>query len=175
MSQEDATAVELLKRTGDTVRQIEQNLERNRLDRKSLRKLLREYALRAESDGRLMNAARQESHCANRGLFLAYTHIELISWLAKNNYTVPSTSIGWYNLRQFHPRFRIPPLWASAKSRDLESLLDHLKNTAALVYADLEAYDVSWVKLQSVMKELLSPGAGCHPRNRHRISQGCHR
>lgn len=148
MSQEKTTAVDFLIKTATIVHQIETNLQYNRLDRKSLRRLLDEYSLRAESDGRLMNAARQESHCAGRGLFLAYTHMELLSWLAKNNYTLPSTSVKWYSWRQFCSKYRIPPFWASAKSSDLASQLDHIKKTAALVCADLQAYQVGRAKHQ---------------------------
>ncbi|KAJ5683362.1 glyoxalase family protein [Penicillium macrosclerotiorum] len=140
MSQEKHTAVDLLKKMGDTVLRIEQNLQQNRLDRKSFRRLLNEYLLRAESDGRLMNAARQEPHCDNRGVFLAYTHMELITWLSKNNYTLLSTSVGWYSWRQFLSKYRIPPFWDSEKAKDLKSQLHHIKRIAALVYADLQAY-----------------------------------
>lgn len=142
VTHEKTTAVDFLIKTGTIIKNIEKNLERNRLDRKKIRELLKQYYLRAESDGRLMNAARQEDQCASRGLFLAYTHMELLCWLAKNNYNIPSSSIRWFSLRQFSPKYRIPPFWSSAKPSELKSLLDHIRRTAALVYADLQAHHV---------------------------------
>jgi len=143
MSNEDITAVEFLTKTGTIIQTIEINLHHNRLDRKTIRRLLREYAARAESDGRLMNAARQEPNCANRGLFLAFAHMELITWLAKNNYTIPSSSIQWYSWKQFQSQYRLPYFWTSSYTSDLRSLLDHIERTAAQVYADLQAHNVS--------------------------------
>ncbi|KAJ5614171.1 glyoxalase family protein [Penicillium herquei] len=145
MPKEEAeiTAVELLIKTGTVIKTIETNLEKNRLDRKVIRQLLNEYSSLAESDGRLMNAARQEPECANRGLFLAYTHIELITWLGNVNLTIPSSSIKWYSLRQFSSKYRLPSFWNSTLSSDLQGQLDHIKKTAALVYADLQAHNIS--------------------------------
>ncbi|KAJ5738889.1 glyoxalase family protein [Penicillium malachiteum] len=145
MSKEEVevTSVEFLIKTGSVIKTIETNLEKNRLDRNTIRQLLNEYSSLAESDGRLMNAARQEPECANRGLFLAYTHIELITWLGKLNFTIPSSSIKWYSLRQFSSKYRLPFFWNSEVSSDLQGQLDHIKKTAALVYADLQAHNIS--------------------------------
>jgi hypothetical protein len=142
VSHEKITAVDFLIKTATIIQKIEKNLELNRLDRKKIRELLNEYSRRAESDGRLMNAARQDDQCANRGLFLAYTHMELLCWLAKNNFNIPSSSIRWYSLRQFLPKYRIPSFWSSAKPSELKSQLNHIKRTAALVHADLQAHRV---------------------------------
>ncbi|KAJ5610865.1 glyoxalase family protein [Penicillium lagena] len=150
MSKEDVTAVELLTKTGTIVLAIETNLHHNRLDRKTIRRLLREYSARAESDGRLINAARQDSDCANRGLFLAYAHMELITWLANKNYTVTSSSIQWYSWKQFQSKYRLPPFWTSSYTSDLQSQLDHIEKTAALVCADLEAHNVSLTILDNL-------------------------
>ncbi|KAJ5811737.1 glyoxalase family protein [Penicillium riverlandense] len=143
MSKEDTTAVELLTKIGTIVLTIETNLHHNRLDRKTIRRLLREYSARAESDGRLMNAAREDPDCANRGLFLAYAHMELVTWLGKNNYTIPSSSIQWYSWKQFLSKYRLPPFWSSSYTSDLRSQLDNIERTAALVCADLQAHNVS--------------------------------
>ncbi|KAJ5763688.1 glyoxalase family protein [Penicillium manginii] len=143
VSHEKITAVDFLIKTATIIQKIEKNLELNRLDRKKIRELLNEYSRRAESDGRLMNAARQDDQCANRGLFLAYTHMELLCWLAKNNFNIPSSSIRWYSLRQFLPKYRIPSFWSSAKPSELKSQLNHIKRTAALVHADLQAHRIS--------------------------------
>jgi hypothetical protein len=142
MSEETTTAVELLERIGVTVKTIANNLQANRLDRKSIQTLLFDYSARASSDGRLINASRQDPNCVNRGLFLAYTHMELISWLAKNNYTILSTSIKWYSWRKVYSKYRLPLLSVSSHASDLRSQMKHIQRTAELVHADLEANNV---------------------------------
>lgn len=136
------TAVEFLSKTADIIGTIKSNIEQNRLGRKAICTLLNDYSTRAESDGRLMNAARQETHCANRGLFLAYSHMELISWLAKKNYTIPSTAVKWYSWKQFLSKNRLPPFWSSAPIFDLRNELKNIERIAALVYADMQLYHV---------------------------------
>jgi hypothetical protein len=143
MPEEAATAVELLESLGNTIQTIADNLKANRLDRKSLQTLLCDYAARASSDGRLINASRQDPQCVNRGLFLAYTHMELVSWLAKNNYTVLATSIKWYSWKKIFAKYRVPLLSVSSQTSDLQSLLKNIQRTAELVHADLEANNVS--------------------------------
>jgi hypothetical protein len=147
MSEETTTAVELLERIGATVKTIANNLQANRLDRKTIQALLYDYSARALSDGRLINASRQDANCVNRGLFLAYTHMELISWLAKNNYTVLSTSIKWYSWRKVSSKYRLPLLSVPSQTSDLKSQMQHIQKTAELVNADLEASHVNRVPL----------------------------
>jgi hypothetical protein len=147
MSEENTTAVELLGAIGDTVRTITNQIEANRFNRKTIQKLLRDYAARAESDGRLINASRQNSECVNRGLFLAYTHMELVSWLATNNYTLLSSSIKWYSWRKVYARYRLPLLSVSGHTIELKSKMEHIEKTAALVHADLEANNVECLSM----------------------------
>lgn len=150
MPEETITAVGFLSKTASIIKAIETNLQHNRLDRKTIRRLLIEYSTRAESDGRLVNAARQDPHCANRGLFLAYTHMELISGLVKYNYTISSTSVKWYSWKQLLSKNRLPPFWTSSSTADLQGQLDNVKRTAALVYADLQTNHVSLATLDNM-------------------------
>ncbi|KAJ5637026.1 glyoxalase family protein [Penicillium lividum] len=139
----EITAVDFLATTASIIDTIRTNLLRNRLNRKDFQKLLSDYSNRAESDGRLMNAARQEPHCANRGLFLAFNHMELVSWLDKQNYNINSTSVKWYSWKQILDQNRIPPFWSSAPTVELQALMKNIERTAALVYADLKAHNIS--------------------------------
>lgn len=136
------TAVEFLAKTAGIIDTIRTNLLHNRLDRKEFQRLLSEYTNRAESDGKLMNAARQEPHCANRGLFLAYNHMECLSWLDKHNYTIPSSSVKWYSWKQILGKNRIPIFWSSSPTVELQALMKNIERTAALVCADLKAHNV---------------------------------
>ncbi|KAJ5655164.1 glyoxalase family protein [Penicillium longicatenatum] len=140
---EVTTAVEFLAKTAGIIETIRTNLLHNRLDRKEFQKLLSEYSMRAESDGKLMNAARQEPHCANRGLFLAYNHMEFLSWLDKHNYTIPSTSVKWYSWKQLQSKNRISAFWSSSPTVELRALTKNIERTATLVYADLKAHNIS--------------------------------
>lgn len=142
MSEETTTAVELLESIGTTVKAIANNLQANRLDRKTIHTLLVDYSARALSDGRLINASRQNPQCVNRGLFLAYTHMEVISWLAKNNYTIRATSIKWYSWKKVFAKYRLPLLSVSSQTSDLKSQMKNIQKTAELVYADLAANNV---------------------------------
>lgn len=143
MSDELTTAVELLESIGATTSTIANNLEANRLDRRTFRKFLRDYSERAASDGRLINAARQDSRCSNRGLFLAYTHMELISWLAKNNYTISSSSIKWYSWRKISSKYRLPLLSIFSQTSELQNQVQKIKKTADMLFTDLDANNVT--------------------------------
>jgi hypothetical protein len=142
MSQESVTAVELLSRLASTIHVIASNLQDNRLGRRTIQALLHDYASRAESDGHLINASRQDSKCAGLGLFLAYQHMELISWLARNNYTILSSSVKWYSLRKLFKNYRLPLLSISSQTADLKDQLENITKVAQLVHADLEANNV---------------------------------
>lgn len=142
MSQESVTAVELLSSLAGTIHVIASNLQDNRLDRRTIQALLHDYSSRAESDGHLINASRQDSKSADLGLFLAYHHMELISWLARNNYTILSSSVKWYSLRKLFKNNRLPLLSISSQTADLKDQLENITKVAELVYADLEANNV---------------------------------
>jgi hypothetical protein len=142
MSEETTTAVELLDSIGTAVHTISDNLEANRLDRTFFRKCLCDYADRAASDSRLIDAARQNVRCANRALFLAQAHMELICWLAENNYTMSSTSIKWYSWKKIYAKYRLPLLGVSSQSAHLRSRLQSVKNIAGQVYTDLDDANV---------------------------------
>ncbi|KAJ5669219.1 glyoxalase family protein [Penicillium macrosclerotiorum] len=136
------TAVEFLADIAGTIQIIATNLRENRVNRKGLQKCLSDYAARAESDGRLINASRQDANCANRGLFLAYTHMELLSWLATNNYTIPATSVKWYSWKKLSSKYRLPLFSISEQTVELRGLLKNTERVAEQVYADLAEHNV---------------------------------
>ncbi|KAI1829050.1 hypothetical protein DTO027I6_10006 [Penicillium roqueforti] len=141
--QEITTALELLNNVGATVDTVATNLGANRLDRRSFRKYLCDYAVRAASDGQLINASREDTpQCANRGLLLAYAHMELICWLAQNNYTISSTSVKWYSWRKLRSKYRIPLLGVSPQKSHLTRKLQYIKTIADQVYAEIDAKNV---------------------------------
>jgi hypothetical protein len=142
MTGESIAAVELLSKLAGTIHTIAANLGDNRLDRRTFRYLLYNYASRAESDGHLINTSRQDSRCADLGLYLAYSHMELISWLARNNYTILSTSVKWYSWKKLLRKYRLPLLSISSQTAYLKDLLENIKKFAELVYTDLEAKNV---------------------------------
>ena len=142
MSEENVTAVEFLADIAKTIQTIATNLQENRLDRRTIIGLLRDYSARAESDGRLINAARQDSHCVNRGLFLAHCHMELISWLGNNNYTIRSTSVKWYSWKKLYTKYRLPLFSIQSQTTELQSQLKNIERIADLVWADLQANNV---------------------------------
>lgn len=142
MHEETTTAVEILESVGATIYTIADNLGANRLDRRSFRKYLCDYSARAASDGQLITASRQDVQCANRALFLAYAHLELICWLANNNYTVSSTSVKWYSWRKIFSKYRLPLLGVSSQTSSLTSMLRNIGKIADQVYADLDAKNV---------------------------------
>ena len=142
MSEETNAAVELLDSIGTTVNTIANNLGANRLDRRTFRKCLCDYSDRAASDSQLIDAARQNVRCANRALFLAQVHMELICWLAENNYTISSTSIKWYSWKKIFAKYRLPLLGVSSQTSHLRGQLQTVKNTAGQVYTDLDDANV---------------------------------
>jgi hypothetical protein len=142
--QEISTALEILDSIGATVNTIAINLGANRLDRRSFRKYLCDYADRAASDGRLINASREDTpQCANRGLLLAYAHMELICWLADNNYTMSSSSVKWYSWRKIRAKYRLPLLGVSPQKSHLLKKLRYIKTVADQVYAEMDGKNVS--------------------------------
>ena len=141
------TAVELLNSIGTPVSTIANNLGINRLDRRGFQKYLHDYADRAALDGQLIDAARVNVLCANRALFLAQAHMELICWLAENNYTISSTSVKWYSWKKILAKYRLPLLGVSSQTSHLRNHLQEIKKTADQVYTDLEDNKVSPVSL----------------------------
>lgn len=125
------------------VQNIATNMQQNRLDRKEFRKLLRNNASRAESDGRLLFASRYNSRCVDHGLFLAHTHIELVSWLEKNNYILVSTSVKWYSWKKLFPKYQLPLFSISSQTTQLRTMLRIVEETANTLYSDLQANNVS--------------------------------
>ncbi|KAJ5346900.1 uncharacterized protein N7506_000153 [Penicillium brevicompactum] len=143
MPEDLTTAVELLDNIGTTVNTIAGNLGANRLDRRSFRKYLCDYADRAASDGQLINASRKDTpQCANRGLLLAYAHMEMICWIAKNNYTILSTSVKWYSWRKVCAKYRLPLLGVSPQNAHLTRQLQNIKKIADQVYAEIDAKNI---------------------------------
>ena len=143
MSQEPAPGLVLLTELATIIRTIAANLRENRLDRKAFQELLYEYASRAGSDGQLIYASRQNSRSINPGLFLAYTHIELISWLVTHNYTTESTSVKWYSWKKIFPKYQLPLLSMPSQTASLREDLRNIEEKAGMVYAVLQANDVS--------------------------------
>ncbi|KAJ5158441.1 uncharacterized protein N7500_008092 [Penicillium coprophilum] len=155
MPEETNNAVELLGTIETTINTITNNLKANRLDRRSFRKYLGDYAERTASDGRLINASRQNSQCANRGLLLAYAHMELICWLAKSNYTISSTSVKWYSWRKLFAKYRLPLLAVTSQTSHLTNHLQNIGKLADQVFADLDANDVKSYVLESCRHRLM--------------------
>ncbi|XHG07903.1 hypothetical protein AWENTII_011035 [Aspergillus wentii] len=142
MCEQTTTAVELLSNLADIIKNIAVNLDSNRLDRYRIRNTLKEYARRAESDGRLINASRQNSQCAEHGLFLAFIHMEFIDSLVKYNFTIPASSVKWYNCKSLFKKYRLSLFGISSQTNDLENQLKHLQENAELLYADFEENNI---------------------------------
>ncbi|KAJ9485350.1 hypothetical protein VN97_g8002 [Penicillium thymicola] len=142
MSQEPAPGLVLLTELATIIRAIAANLRENRLDRKSFQGLLYEYASRAGSDGQLIYASRQNPRSVNAGLFLAYTHVELVSWLVKNNYTMNSTSVKWFSWKKIFSKYRLPLFSISSQTAELHENLRNIEKKAGMLYAVLQANDV---------------------------------
>jgi hypothetical protein len=130
---------------------IATNLQKNGLDRKSFQKLLRKYACRAESDGRLLYTARINLDCVDHALFLAYAHMELIAWLVKNNYNLESTAVTWHSCKKLLPRYQLPLFSIHSQTAELRKKLHSVEEKAEILYADLQANNVRRV---FSMKEL---------------------
>lgn len=169
-SEQMLSAVELLTDLASTFQTIATNLHKNRLDRKPLQRLLHDYAARAESDGRLINASRQNPRCVSRGLFLAYTHMELLSWTANHNYTIMSTSVKWYSWRKVFARYRLPLFSVSTHTAELQSLMKNIERVAGMVASELEENNVSW-DLPVGTTDLISVNIGVDSSYRYQISQ----
>lgn len=134
---EKPPAVELLNSLASIVQSIATNLQHNRVDRKEFQKLLRDYSSRAESDGRLIFASRHNSQCVDHGLLLAYTHVELVSWLQKNNYNLMSTSVKWYSWKKLFPKYQLPLLSIDSQTTELHNMLRNVEEKADILYSDL--------------------------------------
>ncbi|RAH47418.1 glyoxalase family protein [Aspergillus brunneoviolaceus CBS 621.78] len=129
-------AVDLLTSLAGIITTIATNLHANRLDRARLRATLKEYAARAESDAKLINASRQSQRCVEHGLLLAYVHMEFIATLLRYNLTVPATAVKWYSVRSLRKRHRLSLFGIPAQARDLRAQLENIQNKAELLYAD---------------------------------------
>lgn len=120
---------------------IAMNLQKNHLDRKSIQTLLRKYAIRAESDGQLLYVARV-NECVDHALSLAESHLELVSWLVNNNYTISSTAVKWYSFERLFPRNQLPLFCLPFKTSQLRHKLKTIEERADITYADLQANNV---------------------------------
>jgi hypothetical protein len=143
MPQEKPPGVELLSSLASIIQSVASNLQHNRLDRRDFQKLLRDYSSRAESDGALIFCARQNAQCVHHGLLLAYTHIELVSWLEKNNYNLVSTSVKWYSWKKLLRKYRLPLLAISSQTSQLRDMLHNVVEKADILYSDLQDNNVS--------------------------------
>ncbi|GIK04010.1 hypothetical protein Aspvir_008085 [Aspergillus viridinutans] len=141
---DDPNAIDLLSRLATLLARVASNLHHNHLDRTTIQTLLLQYSSRAESDGRLINASRQDSQCVEHGVFLSYVHVELLSWLTKHNYTIPPSSVKWYSWRKLVSRkYRLPSLFsARAHAAQLEDLLQNVVDKGELLHADLRAHEI---------------------------------
>ncbi|KAL2817051.1 glyoxalase family protein [Aspergillus cavernicola] len=145
MSKEsNSNAVDLFCRISSHLSTIATNLRTNHLNRAAIQTLLLEYAARAESDVRLVNASRQDDRCVEHGVFLSYTHVELLTWLTNHNYTVPATATKWYSWRRLlSSKYRLPSVLSSrAQAANLRDLLRNVVVKAELLNADLRANGV---------------------------------
>ena len=137
MSEETITEVEVLDSVGVTIDTTANHLGRNRIDRSTFRKYLCDYSNLAASDRQLLKAARHNFRCANRALFLAEAHKELVCWLAKNNHNISSKSIKWYSRKKIVPKHHLPLLGVSSQTSHPRSQLQRIKKTAYQVYMTL--------------------------------------
>lgn len=144
MSQEKPPGVELLCNLASIIRSVANNLQHNRLDRKDFQKLLRQYSSQAESDAALIFSSRQNAQCVHQGLFLAHTHIELVSWLEKNNYNLLSTSVKWYSWKKLLRKYRLPLLGISSQTSQLREMLCNVQEKADILYSELQRNNVSY-------------------------------
>ncbi|KAF7128515.1 hypothetical protein CNMCM5793_003303 [Aspergillus hiratsukae] len=140
----DPNAIELLSRLATLLERVASNLQHNHLDRTAIQSLLLKYSSRAESDGHLINASKQDSQCVEHGVFLSYVHVELLSWLTKHNYTVPATAVKWYSLRKLISRkYRLPSLFSvRGHTAQLDDLLRNVVAKAELLHAELRAREI---------------------------------
>ena len=135
-------AIEFLASIASIIELIATNLDANRLDRRAIRKLLHEYSSRAEADGRLINASRQDPRCVDHGLFLAYVHMEFLSSLAKFNFTIPATSTKWYSWRTLLKKYRLSLFSISSQTAELQKQFGNIKEKAQLLSTDLQTNNV---------------------------------
>lgn len=120
---------------------IATNLKKNRLGRKSIQLLLREYASRAESDGQLLYTARV-NQCVDHALSLAQSHLELVIRLVSDNYNLSSTSVKWYSYKMLCPRNQLPLFCVGSKTTQLRHILRTIEKKADITYTDLQANNV---------------------------------
>ncbi|GIJ91417.1 hypothetical protein Asppvi_010382 [Aspergillus pseudoviridinutans] len=143
MSEEhdDPNPIDLLSRIATLLARVASNLRHNHLDRTTIQTLLLHYSARAESDGRLINAARQDSECVEHGVFLSYVHVELLSWLTKHNYTIPSSSVKWYSWRKLIARkYHLPSIFSiRAHTAQLDDLFRNVVDKGELLHSALRA------------------------------------
>lgn len=95
----DFQASEFLDGAGRIALSIATDLRRNGLDRRRIREVLSQYTRRAFSDGRLIDAARCDSRLVDHAILLLDAHVELISRLVSQKYTIPAISLKWYSWR----------------------------------------------------------------------------
>lgn len=136
-----APGLDMLIHLATIIESIATNLRQNRLDRKSIQKLLQNYISRAESDGLLLYTARV-NQCVGQAVCLATSHMELVSWLVKNNYNLQSTSVRWYSYKKLLPRNRLPLFSIYQQTAALGEKLRRIEKNANLVYTDLLAKNV---------------------------------
>ncbi|GAQ05755.1 hypothetical protein ALT_3076 [Aspergillus lentulus] len=168
----DPNAIELLSRLGTLLEEVANNLHHNRFDRTAIQTLLHQYSSRAESDGHLINASKQDSQCVEHGVFLCYVHAELLCWLTKHNYTIPASSVKWYSWRKLLSRkYRLPSLFSvRAHAAQLEELLRNVVAKAELLHAELRARELE-IPDTEVDYERVTPHApqGTPPEALHKL------
>jgi hypothetical protein len=138
----DFQASEFLDSAGRIALSIATGLRRNCLDRRRIREVLSQYSRRAFSDGRLIDAARCDGRSVDHAILLLDAHVELISWLVSQNYTITATSIKWYSWRNLSPTNIFTFLQSSRRLRQLQTALDHVTEKEALLSADIARYQV---------------------------------
>jgi hypothetical protein len=138
-----ATATfDILKTGSDFVQVIHNGLQKNSLGRKTFRSLLRQYYMRAPSDGWLVDAARQHGNCAYYAFHLLIAHADLANWLADNNFKRASTSVKWYSYKKLLRSNRIPFFSANARTKELQAKLNHIESLGHRVLVDMEHHEV---------------------------------
>lgn len=87
---------------------VASRIRENSLNRKEIEHILTEVGERALSAGQLIDIARSAGHSAHHALTLLEAHVELIRYLASQNYTLSAASIKWYSYKKLLRRYRLP-------------------------------------------------------------------
>jgi hypothetical protein len=139
----DFEASNFLESVGHVTQSISTCLRHNKLNTKKVQKILSQYSSNALSDGRLIDTARSDDRCVDHATYLLLAHIDLVTWLVAQNYTITSSSVKFYNCKALlnWNNLRNYQLWP--KLAQLQELMERIREKETLVRADIAFYQVS--------------------------------